>query len=195
MTTEVCSGDQVISLGRVHKPVGLQGLLRITSTGEILSSLNPGSTLSFYHCKEFRYGLLLKSKRVTTARLKEIKKTQSPSVDIFLEDISKRVELEKLKGLFIGLKMEDLKSTIHVNEEPYLFEYLCCEVKDVHSKKIYGKIIQIENSVGQDLLSVQGNLGVFLLPLSSNYFHSFSRKESTFYTENLDEYIAEVQMF
>lgn len=194
MTTELCSDDQVISLGRVQKPVGLNGILRITSSGEILESLAPGTTLDFYSCQEFRYGLLLKPQKVYSSSLKEVTRSQNLAIDIQITGINIREELEKLKGLFIGLSRAELKPLIKPDEEPYLFEYLCCEVKDWQTKKAYGKIVQIENSAGQDLLSIKTKTGHFMLPLKSNYFHSFSRVDSTYFTEDLDEYLAEVEL-
>lgn len=177
----------------MQKPVGLNGVLRITSSGEILASLTPETTIDFYSCEEFRYGLLLKPKKVYSSRLKEVARRLSPAIDIQITDITVREELEKLKGLFIGLSRKELKPLIKPDEEPYLFEYLCCEVKDWQTKKTYGKIIQIENSAGQDLLSIKAEAGIFMLPLNSNYFHSFSRVDSTYFTEHLDGYLAEVQ--
>lgn len=113
-----------------------------------------------------------------------------------VEGLPRREELDLLRGLYIGKPLLDLRAQFQEDDDdPYLFEYMHAEVRDFKSEGSIGVISSVETSAGQVLLWIQAEQGKFMLPLESNYFHSFDRKNVILYTTDMADYLSEVEYF
>lgn len=143
----------IVSLGRVQRPKGLHGQMRITTRGELLSQVPAGASISVFRADKIFDGFLLHPELHSHLILQKIESVFPDYVVLSAQGFSSIEDVEKIKGLFLGFDSQDIPSWLPLEEELYLFEYIGLTVRDQHGK-VYGKIIRVEDNASSPLLII-----------------------------------------
>ncbi|MCB1148264.1 MAG: hypothetical protein KDK38_15795 [Leptospiraceae bacterium] len=175
----------VLALGRIQRAKGFKGDIRVTSRGELLSSFQLPATVKLYRAEGIRDGLLLNpvfSKEVTLVDIPEV----NPDYAVVRFEHYSNVDLiETIKGLSLGIPLQEAREKFADEEEPWLFQYLDCKV--INNSAEFGRVVRIEEH-GNNTHAVVKMLNdkELLFPLFSPYVLKIDFKNHTIHTENLE---------
>lgn len=182
---------QILCLGRIQRPKGLKGLVRVTSFGELLENFNNHfQAVKLYKAKTIEDGFLRNAKEVDSINFK-FNSRNAEVVIGNIEGITAPEPIEKYKGLYLGVEFDEIQKLFPPSKQVYLFHYLDLTTIDANSKNIVGKIIRIENQANADYLAIQTKENdEIMFPLQDELVSKidFVDKNEIF-LHNLDEYV------
>lgn len=143
------TSQRILLLGRVQRPRGVKGELRVTCRGDLLTHMEPGEMLSLYTGEAIKDGFIEQPAFVESARLEELYPVANEVISVRLSALNDRDSAEKYCGLYFGLSLEEAKIRFGDEEEPYLFQYIAMDVydgADGEENNLIGKVERIEDS-------------------------------------------------
>lgn len=183
---------QIVSIGRIQRPKGLHGQLRVTTRGELLSQLPHGAEVSLYKAEKNLDGFLQSPRWHSVITIKKIVSVFSNYLVLALQEVETIEQAKKLQGLFLGFDRLSLPSWFDLQQSLYLFEYIGLEVCDQH-QKVYGHIVRIENSSTTFLVIAVKNTNhkkeEVLIPLNAPYVKAPKRKDQYIVIEDFSNFL------
>ncbi|MCS6984756.1 MAG: hypothetical protein NZM25_06495 [Leptospiraceae bacterium] len=178
----------ILQLGKIQRPRGLKGELRVITTGELLYHRIP-QKVSLYRAMGHAYGFLEEPIKEREIWLTSIRR-EGPALHIVtLDGITTREAAEELRGLYFGISLETAMKRYGGGDPPYLFEYIYAKVRDVVEENLFGEVIRVYDR-GVDFL-LEADLGGkrVLIPGKSPYVRRF--ENGVLECEHLRELFAE----
>jgi|GEM_PF-1603796 len=136
------SGSEILVLGKIQGPRGIHGDLKVIRRGDILDGLKKNSVLELYSSEGLKDGFLINPVFFANFTLQSFAVLNNDTAQLRLKELKTPEEAEKLKGLFIGIRLAEAKTRFHNPEDPYLFEYLGLDIYEGDSLK--GKVVRVE---------------------------------------------------
>lgn len=160
--------SHILILGRIQRAKGLNGDIRVTAFGELLSKWQERSQLDLYSGTSAKDGFIENPEYVKSLNLELVKEIRSNGIIVlrFQEYTQKDLIDDELKGLYIGLDLEKAKEKYGDLENPYLFQWLDLKVFDRKNlEEAVGIICGFEEYSGKVLFRIcSDQYGEFLLP-------------------------------
>lgn len=180
---------QIVSIGRIQRPKGLHGQLRVTTRGDLLSQLQPGAEVSLYQAEKNLDGFLQSPKLHGTIIIKKIISIFTNYLVLSLAGIDTVEQAQKLQGLFFGFDRASLPNWLNTQQDFYLFEYIGLEVQDQH-ENIYGHVVRIDNSSTPFLIvEVKKTKEEVLVPLEAPYVKAPKRENNYILIEDFSNFL------
>jgi len=143
------TGDDPVVIGRIGRPHGVVGELRVIPTGETLASIQPGETLAVA-----APGALARAMTVEAARV------VARGVLMRLRGVSTREEAAALTGATVSVPAERL-SALSEPDEFYVRDLVGCAV--FCGPDHIGAVIDVYSGAANDALVVQDGAGPQIL--------------------------------
>jgi len=151
--------NTLIALGLIHKPRGLKGELVVKPYRDRSLSFQPGLPV------------VIKSRNFSHQSKIEYAKQLGGRFGIKFEGVNDRTEAENWRDREVYCLFSDLPKK--KNSEFYVFELLGLNVLDGQNE-IFGKIREVLNMPGNDVLVIDGPDGEVLVPFVGNVIESVS---------------------
>ena len=180
--------ENILCLGYLKEPHGLEGEVKVRSNGELLSQQKRGDRLYLYSAEKVVDGFLKSHENIHDIIVESIRPYREGYL-IKFEEITTPEKVKKYCRLFIGISIEEARKKYGGSQEPYLFEYFDLQVLDQPTNKILGKVSRIEE-VNQRIIFViqmNGQESEVMLPALSPYIKSQDFRKQILYTEKLHE--------
>lgn len=176
---------EIIALGRIQRPKGLQGLVRVTKRGELLPSLSTPINVNTYYASSAKDGLLVNAKPAGSINIESIEEIHIDYMVVRVSGIKSSADIELLRGLWLGIELSLAKKRIANKEQsPWLFEYLHMDI--IENKKKVGSVQRVEEYNRNIVLVIKSlEAKEILLPVNSNVITKIDRRENKIYTENI----------
>ncbi|RME89372.1 MAG: hypothetical protein D6767_08505 [Candidatus Hydrogenedentota bacterium] len=188
------TSDSILTIGRIQRPKGLKGDLRVIAFGNLLEEKNFYSHISFYEAKGSKDGFLHQAKLRKDIQNTEIVLASRQSEKIFtlrIQGIDSVEKAEKLKGLFLGIPLQvACQLAKRISDDPYFFEYVDAIVED-ESKKEIGTVSRLETALPKELLYIRLYTGEEIpIPLDSPYLKKFDRQKQKVILTHFSDYLS-----
>ncbi len=171
--TQPSGTEKILQLGRIQRPRGLKGELRVTTSGELLYHTIP-TVFTLYHAAGSELGFLTQAKPIRQVTLVAIEEESALLQIVRLKEISDRGQAEELQGLYFGLPLAEALTRFGGGHPPYLFEYIDADVTDVAEPSFTGRVVHVFDRGADFLLEVALPIGNILVPGNSPFIVSFT---------------------
>lgn len=163
---------EILQLGKIQRPRGLKGQLRVITTGELLYYRVP-QKLTLYRAAGHAYGLLVEPEKYREMVLTSIKQERPYLHIVTLGGIENREQAEELQGLYFGMPLATALKRFGGGNPPYLFEFLHAEVYDKNELDLQGKVVRIHDTGVDYFLEIEIAQKTILVPGKSPYVCRF----------------------
>ena len=167
---DVSRAPIVLCLGRIQGSKGLDGLVKITSFGDLLASFKDFPiSLALYKGSKVLDGIIVQAQIVTEKIFESISNYKNNLLLAKIKGFDQAENSETIKGLYLGMVLDEAKLRFANAESPYLFQYINQAVVDEEDTTIGGMVKHIRQHQNLNWLVVDINNKEILVPLKEPY--------------------------
>ena len=161
--------NNILVLGKISGARGVRGAIRIIKRGILLEhfqKLKKKPEITLYKARAIKDGFLQEPELFGRFDLLSLSALAQEMAQIHLAGIDTIQEAMNLKGLFIGMPLDEARLNFHDPEDPYLFEYIGLDIYE--GDKLQGKVLRVEEFNGKQWLISDGSSEA-MIPLQGPY--------------------------
>lgn len=150
--------SRILILGRIQRSKGLNGDIRVTTFGEILSMHKSRMEVFLYSGTSVKDGFIENAEHKETVHIDSIKEIRNNGVIILrFQEYTKKEDIDReLKGLYIGLDLEFAKIYYSDHKNPWLFQWIDMELFDSSDlSEPVGTILSVSEFSGKVLFRLR----------------------------------------
>ena len=174
--------DRILCLARIKQSKGLKGHLKATTFGDFLLESDI-EDIELYSSQGPLDGFLKNAKWIKSLELDELKKVKPGLLEIKLISVDSIEDAEKLRGLFIGIELEQARKLAESLGETYLFEYTDCKLIDKATGFEIG-LRRVQDLNGKTWLIVDYKEKELMVPIE---LANLEKEKKIIEVENLEE--------
>lgn len=183
--------SSIVSLGRVQRPKGLNGQMRVTTRGEILAQLKKNDVVTLYQAEGMLYGYLQQPSAKEKLTIEEVLSVFPDYIVLSAKSFNSPEQVQAIQGFYFGLDRKSPPAWFAPQDnEFYLFEYVGLRVYD-QTGKAYGQVARVEDNIASPLLVIklEKTRQEILLPQQAPYVGKPQRAKASIVIENFTDFL------